>query len=46
MPAHRYSEDIDLVQIEPGPIGPVFDALRDCLGSFLGKPIANKDRVW
>ena len=37
-PARRYSEDIDLVQVEPGPIGPVFDALRDCLGSFLGKP--------
>jgi predicted nucleotidyltransferase component of viral defense system len=38
MPARRYSEDIDLVQVEPGPIGPVFDALRECLGSFLGKP--------
>jgi hypothetical protein len=31
-PARRYSEDIDLVQVEPGPIGPVFDALRNCLG--------------
>jgi hypothetical protein len=27
-PASRYSEDIDLVQVGPGPIGPVFDALR------------------
>ena len=37
-PASRYSEDIDLVQVSPGPIGPVFDALRDRLQPWLGKP--------
>lgn len=43
-PAARYSEDIDLVQIEPARIGPVFDRLKRCL-SFLGKPkIQQKDR--
>jgi len=36
-PAVRYSEDIDLVQIRPGPIGPLFDRLNEQL-SFLGKP--------
>ena len=34
----RYSEDIDLVQIEPAPIGPTLDALRSCLDSWLGEP--------
>ena len=33
----RYSEDIDLVQRHPGPIGPVFDAIRETLGDWLGK---------
>jgi predicted nucleotidyltransferase component of viral defense system len=37
-PATRYSEDIDLVQIEPGPIGPVITALRSRLDSWLGEP--------
>ena len=37
-PAYRYSEDIDLVQIEPGPIGPVFDAIRELLTPWLGEP--------
>ncbi len=32
----RYSEDIDLVQIQPEPIGATFDAIRDVL-SWLGK---------
>lgn len=32
----RYSEDIDLVQIEPEPIGATVDAVRDSL-SWLGK---------
>lgn len=31
----RYSEDIDLVQTEPGPIGPTVDAVRKAL-SWLG----------
>ncbi len=34
----RYSEDIDLVQIESGPIGPIFDGLRETLDPLLGKP--------
>ena len=37
-PARRYSEDIDLVQIAPRPIGEILDALRDVLTVFLGKP--------
>ena len=32
----RYSEDIDLVQTQPGPIGTTVDAIRDAL-SWLGK---------
>lgn len=32
----RYSEDIDLVQTTPEPIGPTVDAIRDALG-WLGK---------
>ena len=35
---HRYSEDIDLVQISAGPIGSVLDALRARLDPILGKP--------
>lgn len=27
-PPARYSEDIDLVQIAPGPAGPIMDAVR------------------
>jgi predicted nucleotidyltransferase component of viral defense system len=34
----RYSEDIDLVQIEAGPIGNVLDAIRDRLDPWLGEP--------
>ena len=34
----RYSEDIDLVQIHPGPIGPVMDAVQEKLNSWLGSP--------
>lgn len=37
-PAARYSEDIDLVQAAPGPIGAVMDALRARLDPWLGKP--------
>jgi predicted nucleotidyltransferase component of viral defense system len=33
----RYSEDIDLVQREPGPIGPIFDTLRSRLDPWLGE---------
>ncbi len=38
----RYSEDVDLVQREPGPIGPVFDAVRRALGGWLGEKPARK----
>ncbi len=34
----RYSEDIDLVQIKPGPIGPVMDAVQEKLNPWLGIP--------
>ena len=34
----RYSEDIDLVQVAEGPIGPVMTALRETLDPWLGKP--------
>lgn len=37
-PAARYSEDIDLVQVEAGPIGPIFDAVRAVLDPWLGEP--------
>ena len=38
----RYSEDIDLVQVHPGPIGPVMDALQERLNGWLGKPKRNQ----
>jgi len=34
----RYSEDIDLVQIVPAPIGQIINALQELLNSFLGTP--------
>jgi len=37
-PPARYSEDIDLVQIEAGAIGPIIDAVREMLDGFLGEP--------
>lgn len=38
LPSMRYSEDIDLVQVHPGPIGPVMDVLQGKLNVWLGKP--------
>lgn len=38
LPPVRYSEDIDLVQVHPGPIGPLLDALKDALNPWLGNP--------
>ncbi|MDE2142399.1 MAG: nucleotidyl transferase AbiEii/AbiGii toxin family protein [Elusimicrobia bacterium] len=35
---HRYSEDIDLVQVAAGPIGPVMSAIRARLDPILGQP--------
>ena len=37
-PAERYSEDIDLVQINAEPIGATLDTIRTVLDSWLGKP--------
>jgi predicted nucleotidyltransferase component of viral defense system len=34
----RYSEDIDLVQVNPGPIGSLMDALKEVLNPWLGNP--------
>ena len=36
-PPARYSEDIDLVQVESGPAGPVMDGLRQVLDPWLGQ---------
>ena len=37
-PALRYSEDLDLVQVEAGPIGSLMDAVRSSLDPWLGRP--------
>jgi len=37
-PPSRYSEDVDLVQINSGAIGPVMDAIHQALDGFLGTP--------
>lgn len=37
-PAARYSEDIDLVQVSPEPIGDTFDVVRTVLDPWLGQP--------
>ena len=37
-PPSRYSEDIDLVRLAPGPVGPIMGALREVLDPWLGKP--------
>ena len=38
LPATRYSEDIDLVQMKAGAIGPVMDAVHAALDAWLGTP--------
>lgn len=38
LPPARYSEDIDLVQKEPGPIGLVMDAIKEKMNPWLGEP--------
>ena len=43
-PQPRYSEDIDLVQIHPGPIRPIMDHLREAL-DFLGSPSTKTTRM-
>lgn len=46
-PPARYSEDIDLVQVAPGPIGSLLDDLRGVLDPWLGTPkrVAHEGRV-
>lgn len=34
----RYSEDLDLVQVDSGPIGPLFDRIKTVLVPWLGEP--------
>jgi len=41
-PGVRYSEDIDLVQTEAGPAGPLIDAIRARLDPWLGKPTRSR----
>ncbi len=38
LPASRYSEDIDLVQVQSGPIGGFIDAIRARLNPWVGEP--------
>jgi predicted nucleotidyltransferase component of viral defense system len=38
----RYSEDIDLVQVRPGPIGSLMDEVQQALNPWLGKPRRNQ----
>ena len=38
LPAARYSEDIDLVQVKAASAGPIMGALREVLNPWLGKP--------
>lgn len=38
LPAVRYSEDIDLVQIKAGSIGHLMDGVREVLSPWLGQP--------
>jgi predicted nucleotidyltransferase component of viral defense system len=46
-PAARYSEDLDLVQVDAGPIGGVIDDIRRVLDPWLGPPkrTAHEGRV-
>jgi len=39
LPPARYSEDIDLVQKEPGPIGLVMDAIKGKMNPWLGAEV-------
>lgn len=41
-PPCRYSEDIDLVQTQAGPIGPILDACRVNLDPWLGRPTRSR----
>lgn len=43
-PAARYSEDIDLVQVQAGPAGAMMDAIQATLNPWLGKPAWKQTR--
>ena len=43
-PPARYSEDIDLVRITPGPAGPIMNALHAVLDPWLGKPTTKQTK--
>lgn len=43
-PQPRYSEDIDLVQIQPESVGAILDKLREVL-SFLCKPVIKQNAI-
>ena len=45
LPAARYSEDIDLVQIKAEPAGSVMRALRDVLNPWLGEPAYKQSKA-
>lgn len=40
----RYSEDLDFVMIDKGPIGPVYDAIREKLDPLLGEPARDQKK--
>jgi hypothetical protein len=44
-PPGRYSEDIDLVQVNAGPFGPVMDAVRARLDPWLGSRSGSRARA-
>lgn len=44
-PPRRYSEDIDLVQVQPGPIGQLLDRIRARLDPWLGKPTRDQGLI-
>lgn len=44
-PASRYSEDIDLVQITTGPIGPILTIMREIMDPLLGKPTCDRSKA-
>lgn len=41
-PPARYSEDIDLVQLQVGPIGEAINAIQDVLNRWLGEPTVKR----
>ena len=43
-PASRYSEDIDLVALHPGPSGPLLHPIREALDPWLGEPRHKRSR--